>query len=538
MAVRPDDHAEIEWQLDAPDLGVVLRWIESSAAAANGVSIAAGRTLNLVDTYLDTEDRRLERAGYTLRVRREGRLPPEATLKSLDGASPDALRIRLELAEELDGDEPDAVARAPGPVGCRVRALVGTRALVPLFDLRTRRRVFPLATAVGPTGELVLDETTIRQTGGRIIGRLRRVELETPETAVVAVRPLVDSLRRVCGLQPAALSKYESGLAAIGRERVVPPDLGLTAIGPDDTIGQVGLAILRRHFATLLANEPVARVGDDAEGLHDMRVASRRLRAAIALFAGFLPTEAERLRPELAWLGQTVGAVRDLDVQLERLDAWTELLPPSDDEALVRLRALLASERDRARAELLDALDSPRYARLVRRFTTMLQTRSGTRTAAARAVAPDLVARRHRSLRKAIRSLRGSDDPAAYHRVRIADKRFRYALESLADVYPGETKRLVGRAVALQDLLGEHQDAHVAVERLRDLAATRGDDLGPQTVFAMGELAERHRSRMDAIRRRVPALCPRLLGKAWKRLRKRLEAAGPPAAHPPDTGTA
>jgi len=527
---EPPDDAEIEWQLDAQDLGVVLRWIESSAAATDGISIAPPRTLDLVDTYLDTEDRRIERAGYAVRVRRERRLPPEATLKSLDGASPDALRIRVELTEGLEVGEPAAVAGAPGPVGSRVRALVGPRRLVPLFDLHTRRRVFPLAAAAGAAGELVLDETAIRLPGGRVLGRLRRVELETSAAAVGAVRPLVEDLRRVCGLQPAALSKFESGLAATGRARVVPPDLGPTAVLPGDAIGQVGLAILRRHFSTLLAKEAGSRVGDDPEDLHDMRVASRRLRAAIALFAGALPAEAERLRPELAWLGRTIGAVRDLDVQLEQLESLSEPLPPSDRDALAGLRALLASERDRARTELLAALDSPRYERLVRRVSTMLRTRAGTRTAPALAAAPDLIERRHRSLRKAMRSLDGGDDPAAYHALRIADKRFRYALESLAEVYPGATKRLVARAVALQDVLGRHQDAFVAAEQLRGLAGDRGVELGPATVFAMGELAELHRSRMGAIRADVPALCPRLDGKAWKRLRRRLEAARPPAA--------
>ena len=117
-----------------------------------------------------------------------------------------------------------------------------------------------------------------------------------------------------------------------------------------------------------------------------MRVASRRLRAALSLFADYLPAEAVRLEPELAWLGQTIGAVRDLDVQLVRLDEWTAAVPPEDREPLSRLRALLDEERARARAEMLKALDSARYERFVRRFGSMLRTahrranaRSGSR---------------------------------------------------------------------------------------------------------------------------------------------------------------
>jgi len=239
---------EIEWQLEAQDLRLVLRWIEVAADGANGVTITPGRTVNNVDTYLDTADRRLDRAGFSVRMRRTRRGAAEATLKSLDGARPDALRIRLELAEPLDVDDPAGVALAPGAVGERVRSLVGPRKLVPLFDLRTRRRSFPLAAEGVPSGELLLDETTIREHGGAILSRLQRVEVEVPESAIPAVGPLVDSMQKACGLQSAILSKYEAGLAANGRRRAEPETFGGTSVDPGDTIGQVGLAIrLRQH---------------------------------------------------------------------------------------------------------------------------------------------------------------------------------------------------------------------------------------------------------------------------------------------------
>jgi CHAD domain-containing protein len=531
MEAQPGADAEIEWQLEAQDLRLVLRWIESTAAEdADGVTISDGPTLNHVDTYLDTEDRRLDRAGYSMRVRRSRRLPPEATLKALNGAGEDALRIRRELAEELDEDEPTAVARAPGAVGERVRALVGSRKLVPLFDLQTRRRVFPLTVAGTPSGELLLDETAIREPDGRILSRLRRVEVEVPETALAAVSPLVESMQRTCGLQPALLSKYEAALVASGRPRLEPESFGPTAIEPCSTIGQAGLAILRRHFTTLRAKEPGTRLGDDIEELHDFRVASRRLRAAVALFGDALPAEAARLRPELAWIGQTVGAVRDLDVQLAQLDEWEAVVAEPDREPLERLRAVLDHERGEARSAMLEALDSPRYERFVRRFGAMLRSRSGTRTGAALAAAPDLVEGRHRALHKAARRIGPAAEPAAYHRMRIAGKRFRYALEFLSDLYPGETKRVVRRTVALQDLLGAYQDADVAIRRLRGMAAERGRELGPATVFAMGEIAERYRSQMDGIRDQVGDAYARLRGRAWKRLLKRMEAERPPIA--------
>jgi CHAD domain-containing protein len=526
---------ETEWQLDAQDLRLVLRWLESfNGDGAVGVTIASGPTINQVDTYVDTEDRRLDRAGFTVRVRRSRRGPPEATLKSLTEVQPDAPRVRLELAEHLETEDATELARAPGPVGRRVRALVGPRRLVPLFDLHTRRRVFPIAVAGAPSGELLLDETTIREPGGPILSRLRRVEVEVPTTAVAAVEPLVESLKKGCGLQPAVMTKYETALAASGTRRLPPQSFGPTTIGPGDTVGAVALSILRRQLSIFLAKEPGTRLGDDIEELHDMRVASRRMRAAISLFRDTLPADVLRLRPELAWIGQTIGAVRDLDVQLAQVDEWLALLPEADREPLGRLRALLVEEREAARTEMLAALDSPRYDRFVSRFAAVLRTRSGSRTAAALAVAPDLVERRHASLRKAERRARRTAEPEAYHRLRIAGKRFRYALEFLSEVYPGETKQLIRRTVALQDLLGAFQDADVAIARLRELTATRGAELGPETIFAMGEVAERYRSSMQASLAGVPRTFAPLDGKTWKRFRKRLEASRPaaPAARP------
>jgi triphosphatase len=527
MAAQPGDGTEIEWQFEAQDLRPVLRWIERAAGTNSDarVTIKRGPTEVHVDTYLDTDDRRLDRAGYSVRLRRTKGAPVEATLKSLTAIGADALRVRLELAELLDEDEPSALTEAPGPVGQRVRALIGHRPLVPLFDLQTRRRVFPVSRAEVPSGELLLDETVIRDPAGQVLSRLRRVELEVPEAALDSIAPLVESLRTSCGLQPAALSKYEAGLAAAGIGRAELETFGPVAIDPGDRIGQVALATLRRHFARLVAKEPGTRLGDDVEELHDMRVASRRLRAAVALFRDFLPADAERLRPELAWVGGAIGAVRDLDVQIARLDGLAQELPDPDRDAVASLRDALVEMRRQAREEMLEALDSPRYERFLRRFGTMLRSRSGARTPLARAVAPGLIERRHRAVRKAARRVSADPQPDAYHRLRIAGKRLRYALEFLSDVYPGETGRVVRRTVALQDLLGAYQDASVGTSRLRDLAVERSGELGPQVVFAMGELAGIDQAAMRKLSAGVPRAYARLNGKVWKRLRNRMRAS-------------
>jgi CHAD domain-containing protein len=526
--------SEVEWQLEAQDFRPVQRWIErTNADAGREVRITSNGTINQVDTYVDTEDRRLDRAGYSVRLRRARGQRPEATLKSLDPIGDDALRIRLELAEELDEDEPSAIARAPGPVGERVRALIGSRKLVPLFDVQTRRRVFPLVAEGTPSGDLLLDETAVRTPAGEVLSRLRRVEVEVPESSVDAVAPLVRDLQAACGLHPAVLSKYQAALVASGEQRAGAEEFGETAIAPTDAIGHVALATLRRHFAVMRAKEPGTRIGDDIEELHDMRVATRRLRAAIAFFGAALPAEAERLVPELAWIGRTIGGVRDLDVQLEQLDEWRHELADDERNALDPLRALLVHERAGARADMLIALDSRRYETFVRRFGSMLRSRSGARTRPAREAALELVEDRHRRLQKALRRVRRNPEPANLHDLRIKAKRFRYALEFLSDVYPSATGRLVKRTVALQDLLGAHQDGHVAIERLHRLAAEHGLELGAETVFAMGGVAERYRRTMADTASQVEGVSAPLVGKPWRRFQRTLEAHAPPP--PPES---
>src|ERR1700704_6245965 len=205
MEARDGSGAEIEWQLEVQDLRPVLRWLEQARAdGASGVSVGRASSVTHVDTYLDTRDRRLDRAGFTVRIRRAPELPPELTLKSLVAIRSDALRVRRELSQELDPDEGTMLLQSGGPVTDRVRALVGTRKLTPLVEAQTRRRAFALTTEGAPSVELALDDTVIREPGARrLLGRLCRIEVEAPEEALQAVRPLVECLQRTFGLQPA-----------------------------------------------------------------------------------------------------------------------------------------------------------------------------------------------------------------------------------------------------------------------------------------------------------------------------------------------
>jgi triphosphatase len=525
---------ETEWQFDAIDVRPVERWLAALPEGADP-TVEPGTTSTIVDTYLDTRDWRLHRAGYSLRIRRKGGAA-QATLKSL-AEGEEGLRRRTEFSEGLAGKDVAALLDATGSVATRARLAAGRAPLVPLFDIRTRRREYRLTIDGDAAGEVAVDRTTIPLGDGSESARLRRVEVEVPEDLVPAVRPFVESLRSACGLQPAALSKYQAGLLAKGLQPVVTPDLGPMEVDASRTIGEVAFAVLRCHLTNVLANEPGTRIGDDIEDLHDMRVATRRLRAALAMFGGVLPVRFARLRDELGWVADALGAVRDLDVQLGQLDEWVSASAEEDGAALEPLRQVLDFQRRDARDRMLAVLDSGRYERLVTGFTAGLQ-RGPLRTSTASrqpvlGAAPDLILERYGAVRKRGRRITEGSPSSEYHRLRIGSKRLRYALEFLSEVYPKEIPPLVKRLVAVQDILGLHQDADVAIQRLRATVTEQGGSLAPVTIFAMGAVARRYAAQQEDLRARLPKAYDRLTGKRWKALRREMERRRPPEPRSP-----
>jgi triphosphatase len=536
--VGAGDPVEIEWQFDALDLRPVERWMASlptlAVEADDGATITAlaKPPRRLVDTYLDTDDWRMARAGFVLRTRRRGR-HDEVTLKDTRPADEGGLRRRLEVNQPLPS-EGLAALDDTGPVGRRLRAIVGTRHLREVLQVRTRRRPFALRVGGVDAAEVALDDTMIVVGGGQRPMQLRRVEVEVRRAWVDALEPIVTQLRISCGLQPATLSKFEAGLLAAGQVIPGPPDLGPTEVTGSSTMGELAYAVIRRQLAVLTAKEAGTRLGEDPEDLHDMRVATRRLRAALSLFAEVLPVRAETYRAELGWLGSVLGAVRDLDVQLEGLAAMSDTLAGwsgaalhvSDHDPLDDLAALLERDREHARGELLAALDSVRWERLYAGLSSMARQGPLRRSLATRVPAligmPDLVVSRHDKVAKAARRARRSGVVSDFHRLRIRCKRLRYSLEFSADVYGGATARYVRRLTALQDELGLLQDAEVASTRLAELA-TGEAHLPPATVFVMGAVAERdHRSERRLLKR-LPKQVRRVRGREWDDLLDVLE---------------
>jgi CHAD domain-containing protein len=214
----------------------------------------------------------------------------------------------------------------------------------------------------------------------------------------------------------------------------------------------------------------------------------------------------EPLRAELDWLGDVLGPARDLDVLIEHVRKEAEDLPPEDRRALARAVVTLEAEREAARAAVLEALTSERYLELL---SAVERAARAPHVVSLDTSLHDLAAREFRRLRRAARDLRPEPGDDELHRLRIKGKRARYAAELAEDAVGKPAARFVERAKRFQDVIGDHQDAAVADQRLREL---RGSVRGASAAFVLGRLVERQQVRRLRARAQVP--------RTWKKLER------------------
>jgi CHAD domain-containing protein len=276
-------------------------------------------------------------------------------------------------------------------------------------------------------------------------------------------------------------------------------------LSPAEAAGGAARRVLARQLADLNAQEAPARSGD-VEGIHDFRVATRRLRATLRLFAPVLPAgEVRRLRASLAWVARAIGAVRDLDVLAQALAARAQRLEPGLRRALAPVRREIRTRRADAHAHLLEVVDSRRYAAVRRRLARLVQWGGALRPAAridegspARvqprprrregptlgAVAGDLLRPVWEDVAHMGHRVRGDADAATYHRLRVRVKRLRYALEALRSLPGTHTRHALADLERLQYRLGALQDSETQGAWLRTWAGAAR--VPPATLLATG----------------------------------------------------
>jgi triphosphatase len=518
------DGREVEWQLACTDLASVRRWL-SDHGTINGLILEPRTTQQIFDTYLDTDDWRIHRAGFALRVRSESGTT-EATLKSLHSAGTE-VADRRELTETINSSDSEAIRESVGPVGTRVFAVSGARTLLPLFELRTSRQRFAIRKSdeARQLGEIALDETVISRPHGEPQASMLRVEVEALTESHGPLRALVKTLRSNCALEAASDTKYSLGLKSVG---LAPPaqEFAATTVDASMTIVEVAMLNLRRYLDAWLLHEPGARLGDDPEELHDLRVAGRRLDAVLRQFQSFLPPEFLKFRMTLKTVLSALGHARDLDVALGELQDFGRKLSKADRAGVEPLKEHLMSERGRARAQMLSVLDSIWVQKGLQEFILQLASPVVSLEAStadlALHVSPALIRRRFRKLRKRADLLGGDSSTAEYHQVRGQVKKLRYALESVAALYGNPADDMIRALRRWQENLGVQQDAAVAMRRLNALAGAKPKDIPAETLFLMGRLAERHLGAARQARKRY-TMGYRKVRQKWKKLRTKFE---------------
>jgi CHAD domain-containing protein len=279
-------------------------------------------------------------------------------------------------------------------------------------------------------------------------------------------------------------------------------------LSPDDA-GRIAVPLVFRfHVQRFRDHEPGARAGD-VEGVHQLRVATRRMRATLRLFRPILPSAfVTGMERDLAWLAATIGAVRDRDVLGQQVNAAATRVTVESRRALGPVALAIHDERRTRHDALVGALDSPRARRVVDRLGGLAGSSGGN--ARLGTVAPELIRPLLRTVLRAGRGVTPESPPASLHRLRVRVKRLRYALETLRALGGKDVARTIRRLARLQDLLGVSQDGAMAIEWLRGYAET---DAPRATLVAVGALVEALARRVRKARRRFPD--------AWEKLDRR-----------------
>jgi CHAD domain-containing protein len=245
-------------------------------------------------------------------------------------------------------------------------------------------------------------------------------------------------------------------------------------------------AMLSASVERLTDNEDGAIEGKDDEAVHQARVGIRRLRADLSTLRPLLAEGTlEPLDPDLRWVGRKLGRARDADVQMARLRAAVDRLPRRDRPAADRLVRALDVRRADAHQKLTHAMGGRRFA-TVRDASVALALSPPLRDPSAPAgeAFRPLMRERWRALQEAAQPLSAASSDEELHHLRILAKRARYAAEGFSSVFGEDARRFGKLAAALQEVLGEHQDAVVAQAWLR-----RGSrSLGRSSAFVAGEL--------------------------------------------------
>ena len=441
----------------------------------------------LTSTYFDTEGYRLAAAGITLRRRVQQRRS--------------CWQLKLPCAEgRLEVETPGRPAPPPLQLLDPLLAHLRGTAVAPVVTMRTWRTGVRISDSDHSVAEVVLDAVSVL-VDRHVIMHFREVEIELLDGDETVLDRLEDRLRQ-------AGAGDHDGRPKMFRALDLPLQEPVPPVPQDAPIIDHLRALLSAQVTSWLRQDPLVRIGKTMEAVHQMRVATRRLRALLRAARPLLvPEWSEQVRSELSWLAGVLGPARDLDVLIEYFQQELATLEKREAPPVRRLIQKLKRDRASVQEDLVPALRTDRY------LAVLDLAEAGSRQPQ---VTPsdvslhEIAAAEFRKLRKTVRALPESPSDEELHRVRIKAKRARYAAELAETTVGRPASRFIQRAKDLQDILGMHQDAVVAEGRVRSyLDGSRSR----VAAFAAGRMVERQHQRKLQARQQFAL--------AWKKLEKR-----------------
>lgn len=473
------NNTEIELKLliDPADVAKLRRHPLLKALCASGP-----KTRGLLSIYFDTDDFFLKSNTVALRVRRDGRNWVQ-TVKG-GGSVQAGLHRRDEWEAPVAHDRPDFTKIDDPALAALFSAEALRQRLQPVFETEFTRTAWLLETEAGDRVEMALDRGEIRAGAAR--SPICEVELELKAGNPAALYDIALELHKSVPLAAENASKAERGYALCAPPQALP---AVTACNPEITremsVDEAFRTIAWNCLGQLQDNQSRLLQVYDAEYIHQMRVAVRRLRSALSLFAVAAPGIRDAaLIGELRWLVGELGPARDWDVFLAEMLPPVSAALPGEEEGLSRLRQqadrICREKRERART----AAAGRHYNEIILKLGGWLW-RAPWRTAAtaveldqpAAVFGAAVLAWRHRQVRRRGRRL-AALTPVQRHALRIAAKKLRYAAEFFSVLYPGKPARRYVQALSLlQDELGALNDQAVAGRLLAEIDAGGRDVL-------------------------------------------------------------
>ena len=486
-------------------------------AALGAARFEVGRPRKVRRTLLDSFDGRLHGAGLRLELRGQ---PGLELVLDEDGSAP--ARLEVARAPSVIGDLP------PGPLRSRLGRALDVRALLPTLIVTCREVTAVRKDRAGKAKVTVTVVDQVKVDGreelgagwGAEVGALAGYEKDAAQAC---------DLLRALGMEAGEGDVLDAAAARAGvdlRGFISSPTV---ALHPQEE----ALGAFRRVLANLAraidANWQGTVDDVDPEFLHDLRVAVRRTRSVLAQGKRVLPVDIrDTYREGFGWLGTATGRARDLDVYVIEWGGYVAPLGPESASALGPVLQHISRQRSAEHATLAKALRSARYRKLLAGWHAWLDgpAPSGTGKEAERdiaEVASDRTARAQDQLLARGRSIGPGTPAEELHELRKDAKKLRYLLECFGGLYaPVPRKAFVQRLKALQDNLGEHQDAEVHVSELRTMSSELhgAPGVGPETLVAMGQLTEHLERRR---RRAREEFAHRFAAYDTKRTRRTLE---------------